>query len=208
MYLKKIVPALMIVMLALVPFALFAEDSEASAYYGYEVTRGFTDVGDGSIAVYITNGTSSPDTVTIRVTSTDGEKEYDSVEFTIPANVTRENVKDDGNHAVLSFSAGSAGHKQMNLYVDDTKVAVIDIESEHSIWGDWTTYLVIIIAVIVVIVIVWMRMRAASDKKSKEIGNEKVFTRMEEERKAKKAAAPAPEVKKAEKRTYQDSKRK
>lgn len=206
---KKTITALLIVMLALIPLSLMAESSDAYQYNSYEVTRGFSDIGDGEISVYITNGTSAPVTVNIKITSTDGSRTYATKEFTIPANVTRENVKESGNHATLSFSAGGSGHKQMNLYIDDSKVTVIDINSEHSIWAEWTTYLVIIIAIIVVVVIVWMKVRSNSDKKAKEIGNEKVFTKMEEERRAKRISSePAPEPKKAEKKTYQGSKRK
>ncbi|MBQ7700780.1 MAG: hypothetical protein IJT54_00090 [Candidatus Methanomethylophilaceae archaeon] len=208
----KIVALALVLMLAVVPLCLAAsEDSDAYSLKSVEVVRGFTDQGEGSIAVYITNGTSSPVTVTIKVDAANGTRSYATKEFTIPANTTTSNVKDSDRHAEVSFSFEGSGHKEIKVTVTgggDTQTLIKDIDVPHSIWSDWTTYVVIIIVIIFIIVVVWLRMRSVSDAK-KENKKEKVFTQMAEEKKAKKQAAQQQTIatEPAKKKIYEGSKR-
>ena len=211
----KIFAILAVLAIAVVPALALAEGSDAYVEMRTpEVVREFTDNADGSLAVYVLNQTDSPNAVTITVTSLDGSHVYRTQDFTIPANTTMDNVKESERHTVLSFSLGGSGLKQIRVTAtsqadpDDTSSVTFNIQVSHSIWSDWTTYVVIIIAIIVVVVMVWLRLRTQSEAK-KTKSKEKVFTQMEEEKKAKKAAKqPAKTSEPAKRQTYVSSKRK
>lgn len=211
----KIFAILAVLALAVVPMFAMAEDSDAYVEMRTpDIVREFTDNADGSLAIYVLNQTDTANAVTITVSSLDGSHVYKTQDFTVPANTTADNVKDSDRHTVLSFSLGGSGLKQIRITAvsqsdpEDTSSITYNINVSHSIWSDWTTYVVIVIAIIVVVAMVWLRLRSQSDAK-KNKPKEKVFTQMEEERKAKKAAKqPEKTSEPAKRETYIASKRK
>ena len=212
-YQRMLAAVALVLALALLPLALVSEDSDAYKLDSVEIVRGFTDTGEGAIAVYVLNGTDSAVTVKVSIDAANGSRNYSTKDFTIPANTTQQNVKDSDRHVEMTFSFEGSGHKEIRITVTgagDTQSIIKDIDVAHSIWSDWTTYVVIIIVIVFVVVIVWLRLRSVSDAKKNEGPKEKVFTKMEEERKAKKAATkqPAAPAEPARKKTYEGSKRK
>ena len=205
----KALAVLIVLAMVAVPFAIASDDSDAYQFKTTEVVREFVDGNDGTLAVYVLNGTTSDVTVNIKVTTTDKSRTYAEKSFTIPANTNDSNVKEGDRHAELTFSLGGSGHKEIYVIVNDDKPVTLGIDVGHSIWNDWTTYVVIVIVIIFIVAVVWLRLRSVSDAKKDAGPKEKVFTKMEEERKARKAQSkePAPASKPAKKETYEGSKR-
>ncbi len=205
----KVLAILMVLAMVALPFALTSEDTDAYELKNPEIVRDFVDGNDGALAIYILNRTDADVTVDIKITSTDRTRTYAEKSFTIPANTTDQNVKDSDRHTEMSFSLGGSGYKEIYIIVNNDAPLTYGINVGHSIWNDWTTYVVIIIVIVFIVAIVWLRLRSVSDaKKDKGFSQEKVFTQMAEEKKAKKQVQAPQSSEPAKKKMYEGSKRK
>lgn len=204
---NKLLALVMILSIVLVPLTVFSDDSEAVVNFDQncKVTDEFTDMGGGSITVYLKNDAST--SVTVKVEAKCGDSVRAWADVTIGPKVDGVDGKASQK---LSWNEDSAGSKYIDVYVydgDETKHNSVTINVSHSIWKDTTTYLVIIIVIIVVVIGLWIAIRGVPGTKKKEKDQPqqtKVFTQMEEERKARKNAGQTESVP-VEKQTYDAS---
>lgn len=204
---NKIITMAFVLALALVPFIVLDEGSDA-AYYecdDMEITKAFDDMSGGTITVPI-HDAESDITVTITVKDTSTKKVYAEKEFDIPAEVRTD--------CQLSWNFGSSGDHRVSVTVtsgSDITTFERTISVSHSIWKDPITYIAIIVAIIVIAIMIFVKMRSTSDAKAKAMKGkkeEKIFTKMAEEKKnnAKAESKPSAPVS-LEKKTYDGSKR-
>lgn len=205
---NKIITAALVLTLALVPFIALEDGSDAANAFdcnGMEVTKAFDDMSGGTIMVPVENKTDSAITVTVTVKDVSSSKVYAEGEFEIPAN--------DKTECKFSWNFGSSGDHRISISVTDGKETVSferTIGVSHSIWKDPVTYIAIVVAIIVIAIMIFVKMRSTSDAKAKAMKGkkeEKIFTKMAEEKKgAKEESKPSTPVS-LEKKTYDGSKR-
>lgn len=205
---NKIITAALVLTLALVPFIVLEDGSDAANAFdcnGMEVTKAFDDMSGGTIMVPVENKTDSAITVTVTVKDVSSSKVYAEGEFEIPAN--------DKTECKFSWNFGSSGDHRIFISVTDGKETVSferTIGVSHSIWKDPVTYIAIVVAIIVIAIMIFVKMRSTSDAKAKAMKGkkeEKIFTKMAEEKKgAKEESKPSTPVS-LEKKTYDGSKR-
>lgn len=201
----KLLAVVAVLALAFVPL-LSAEGSDAAVVKtGQAKTYGFDDTGSGTLEYTLQNDAASEVVVTIKVTEF-GNPDYVRAEqsVTVPNKDT-----DNGTVTVyMHFGYGSSGTKWVDVTVYDAAGVKIDAACEnsveisvsHSIWKDSTTYIVIVVIVIVIIIAIVLYMRSTKKTKADTTMADKTFTKMYEEKKAKKAPA-----KTAEKKEYKSS---
>ena len=205
---QKIVIAAVIAMIALIPSVLVCESADAATNFDHgdiAVTKAFDDMSGGTVSVPVTNKTDAVLHVTVTIKDVSGKNTYSSSNFEIPANNTSD--------CALSWNFGSSGDKRINISVSDgtnTESFQRTISVSHSIWKDPITYIAIVVAVIIIAILIFVKMRATSDAKAKSMKGkkeEKIFTKMAEEKKNAKVTAPKTQNVTAEKKIYEGSKR-
>ena len=195
----KLLAIVAVLAVAVVPFVA-ADDSDAAIKRtGQWEASGFTDNGGGSLRATIQNDVDSSVTIKIKVLDFDDEtKVLADKDFVIPASSDNEGK----TVAELNWGYGSSGTKYVkvytynpetgerlnNLLVDD---GCVQIEVTHSIWKNAATYIVIALIIVVVLVVIILYIRSTKSTKSDTTMADKTFTKMHNERVAKKSTAAA-----------------
>lgn len=172
---KKHYALIAVLALGLLIAPFMATDSSAAGEVGFEkdaqVNGGFSDMGGGSITVFLYNQTDSVKKVTIVVKEGTGIKATSTVD--IPA---KAGDKDGKLETDVGLSFGSPGMKTVNIYLYNGEATSgiplaseegVSIDVSHSIWKDTTTYLMIIAVIIVIAVALYIKSRGNPLKKSK-----------------------------------------
>lgn len=205
---NKIITLALVLTLALVPFIVLSDGSDAASDFScgdMEVTKSFDDMSGGTIMIPVTDKTGKESTITITVKDVSSKKVYDEETFTIPASETVE--------CKLSWNFGSSGDKRVSISVSNGNVTESferTISVNHSIWKDPVTYIAIVVAIIIIAIMIFVKMRSNGDAKAKEMKGkkeEKIFTKMAEEKKGAKAESKPSAPVSLEKKTYDGSKR-
>lgn len=204
----KIIAALAILALAVVPFCACDGSDADVARSGACTTGGFSDNGGGWLKITLTNTSNVEDeTVSINV-----------VDYNNPSNILAHKdatvPKGDGvNPGIvtveLNFSYGNSGTKYVNVEVyDGTSTLIspacengVQIEVSHSVWKNVSSYIVIAVVVIIIIIVIVLYLRSTKKTKADRTMAEKTFTQMHEAKKSKKGGAAAPAAP-AEKKAY------
>lgn len=205
---NKIITMVMVLTLALVPFIVLDDGSDAASDFNcgeMKITKSFDDMSGGTIMVPVENKTNDLMTVTITVKDTSSKKLYAGDKFEITANGETE--------CKLSWNFGSSGDKRISVSVSngsETETFERTISVEHSIWKDPVTYIAIVVAIIIIAIMIFIKMRSNTDAKAKEMKGkkeEKIFTKMAEEKKNSKVESKPSNPVSLEKKTYDGSKR-
>ena len=198
---KKLFAILAILAVAIVPF-IAADDSDAAVTRdGQCTTSGFTDYDKGTLTITLKNTDDTAVTVTVKVYEFgDHDNVLDDTTAEIPAN-------SEGSEVKLSWGYGSSGTKYVDVYVydsDGNKISTacedcVAIEVSHSIWKNSVTYIVIAIIIIAIIVAIILYIRSTKKTKADSTMADKTFTKMHNEKVARKSTATA------EKKEYKSS---
>lgn len=198
---RKLLAIAAILAIALIP-VLAAEDSDAAITRDGQCTYyGFTDNDRGTLTINLKSTNDTATNVTVRV------YEFGNHGNEL-ANTTAEILANSGGTGVsLSWGYGSQGTKYVDVYVydaDGNKIAdacedCVAIEVSHSIWKNTVTYVVIVIIVIVVIIAIVLYIRSSKKTKADTTMADRTFTKMHNEKVAKKTTATA------EKKEYKSS---
>ena len=194
----KLLAIIAVLAIAIVPF-ISADDSDAAVKRtGQWEASGFTDNGGGSLKCIIQNDDNEQVTIRLKVLDF-----YDSRVLTTKDVVIPASTDNDGKTvAELNWSYDSSGTKYVKVYsynpetdeklnnplVDD---GCVQIEVSHSIWKNAATYIVIVIIVIIVIVALVLYMRTTKKTKADTTMADKTFTKMHDEKVAKKSSSAA-----------------
>ena len=193
----KLLAIMTVLVIAIVPFVA-ADDSDATVKRtGQWEASGFTDNGGGSLKCTIQNDDNVQVTIRLKVLDfNDESRVLATKDVAVPASTDNEGK----TVAELNWSYDSSGTKYVkvysynpdtderlnNLLIDD---GCVQIEVSHSIWKNSATYIVIVIIVIVVIVALVLYMRTTKKTKADTTMADRTFTRMHEDKVAKKSGA-------------------
>ncbi len=202
----KLIAALAVLALAVVPF-LSIEDSDAAVTRNAQTeTFGFDDTGSGTLRYFLKNDSTDEFTVTLKVTNFNTPDDvYAEKKVTVPGTGSPEG----GVISVdIHFGYGSSGTKWVDVLAFDEAGNKIDAACEnsveinvsHSIWKNSATYIVIVVVIIVIVVAILLYIRSTKKTKADTTMTDRTFTRMHEERVARRAPAKA-----AKKKDYQSS---
>lgn len=201
---NKLIAVIAILALALVPVLMFDGSDADVIREGQAKASGFTDNDSGTLTYVLKNTEATTVDVTLKVTEF-GNADIVYTEKTVTMPAVTDN---DGIQTVeLSWKYGSDGLHYVDVTVYDKDGNKIDAASEnaieisvsHSIWKNVMTYIVIAIIVIVVIVVIVLYIRTTKKTKADTTMADKTFTKMHNEKVAKKSSATA------EKREYKSS---
>lgn len=197
---KKLLAVAAILIVAIVPF--IADDSDAAVTRDGQCTySGFTDFDNGTLTIKLKNSDSTAVNVTVRAFEFGNhDKVLDEKTAEIAADSAVTEVK-------LSWGYGSSGTKYVDVYVydsDGNKISAacedcVAIEVSHSIWKNSVTYIVIAIIIIAIIVAIILYIRSTKKTKADSTMADKTFTKMHNEKVARKSTATA------EKKEYKSS---
>ena len=194
----KLLAIMAVLAIAVVPFVV-TDDSDATVKRtGQWEASGFTDNGGGSLRTTIQNDDDVAVTIRIKVLDFDNDAELTSKDFVIPANGDNEGK----TVAELNWSYGSSGTKYVKVYTYDPETGerlnnlliddgCVQIEVTHSIWKNAATYIVIALIIVVVLVVILLYIRSTKKTKSDTTMADKTFTKMHNEKVAKKSTAAA-----------------
>lgn len=186
---NKIIALAFVMMMVALPLIAATENSSADGDVEYSgIEKSFDDMNGGSFKVSITGMEPSVEYY-IAITNLNGNHIWKSAKVTAD-----ENGKAS---ATLSWNFGGSGTYYTAIHVYDNLTDKNDmfdpdvgvkINSTHSIWKDWQTYVAIVVVVIIIALVVYFRYRGlpGSGKKQKPMAvtsADKPFTRLEEERK-------------------------
>ena len=194
----KIIAIIAILAIAVAPI-LAIDGSDATVNrVGQAESYGFTDNDEGTLKIVLKNTDADPVTITLKVfdagTTTD---EYCAKEIEVPGS----GDNDGETTAELKWKFSSSGTKYVDVVAYDTDGNKIDnpllnessveIEVSHSIWKNTATYIVIAIIVIIVIVIIVLFIRSGKKTKADSTMADRTFTKMHDEKVARKKTASA-----------------
>jgi len=194
----KLLAIVAVLAIAIVPFVA-ADDSDAAVKRTEQwEASGFTDNGGGSLKCIIQNDDTVPVTIRLKVLDFNDDRELATKDVVVPASTDNEGK----TVAELNWSYNSSGTKYVkvysynpdtderlnNLLIDD---GCVEIEVSHSIWKNTATYIVIAIIVIVVLVVIVLYIRTTKKTKADTTMADKTFTKMHEEKVAKKSSSAA-----------------
>lgn len=194
----KLLAIIAVLAIAVMPFVA-ADDSDAAVKRtGQWEASGFTDNGGGSLRCTIQNDDNVQVTIRLKVLDFYDDRILATKDVVVPASTDN----DGKTVAELNWSYNSSGTKYVkvysynpdtdeklnNLLVDD---GCVQIEVSHSIWKNAATYIVIVVIVIVVIVVLVMYIRTTKKTKADTTMADKTFTKMHEEKVAKKSSSTA-----------------
>ena len=195
----KTMAILAILAIALVPL-IATDDSDATVKrVGQCETSGFTDYDSGTLKITLNNDGGEAVKVIVKV------YEFNNHSNTL-AQKEAELTAGENTVVSLGWGYGSEGKKYVDVFVYDvndetTPIAQensVEIDVTHSIWKNSVTYIVIVIIVIVVIVAIILFIRSGKKTKSDTTMADRTFTKMHNEKVAKKSGA-------AEKKEYKSS---
>ncbi len=164
---------------------IFADDGEADRgkyLLNVEITKGFNDLDGGTITVTFQEQEDGEHTLNVQVKSANRTNIITEKDVVLPKKT------DDGKYKEsFSFKVGDGETVYVVAYENgqNTGEITITIPVEKTIWTNPLVWIVIVIVIIALVVFGIMRYRHVVDKK-KNNSKEKIFTKMEEERKQKK----------------------
>ena len=193
---NKLFAVIAILALALLPVIAIDGSDAAVTKVGQATASGFTDNDSGTITYVLKNTESTSVDVTVKVTVFNNPDEiYTEQTVTIPAVTDNEGIA----NVALSFKIGNSGTTYVDVLVFDADGNKIDAACEnaveisvsHSIWKNTMTYIVIAIIVIVVIIVLVIYIRSTKKTKADTTMADRTFTKMHNEKVAKKSSAAA-----------------
>ena len=195
----KLLAIIAILAIAIVPFVATDDSDAAVKRTGQWEASGFTDNGGGSLKCTIQNDENAQVTIRLKVLDfSDESRVLTTKDIVIPGSTDNEGK----TVAELNWSYDSSGTNYVKVYsynpetderlnnalVDD---GCVQIEVSHSIWKNSATYIVIVIIVIIVIVALVLYMRTTKKTKADTTMADKTFTKMHDEKVAKKSSSAA-----------------
>ena len=197
---RKLLAIAAILVIAVVPL-IAADGSDADITRDGQATySGFTDYDKGTLTIVLKNSEDTPVTVTVKALEFGNhDNVLDETTAEIPAS-------SDGTEVKLSWGYGSDGTKYVDVYVYDADGNKIDkacedcvaIDVTHSIWKNSVTYIVIVVVIIVIAIALILFIRTTKKTKADTTMEDKTFTKMHNEKMAKKSGT-------AEKKEYKSS---
>ena len=202
----KLLAVLALLAIAIVPL-MAAEGSDAAITRDGQCTvGGFTDYNSGTLTIKLNNSENTAVKVNVKVFEF-GADPKTAEPLSQVTDVEIPSSSEGGTKDVsLSWGYGSEGKKYVDVIVYDSAGNEItnasehgvEIDVTHSIWKNSITYVVIVLIVLVIIIALVLYLRSTKKTKADTTMADRTFTKMHNEKLAKKSGA-------AEKKEYKSS---